>query len=263
MPKRLSRSGLTAALALLLVLAACSGGSSPKTANQAAPAITEAPQAAPATVPATTATTATTVYPTFTTATATVPEVEVFDDPGQAQSSKRLENPDPWYGVERVFLVREHRGDWLKVMLPVRPNESTGWIRASDVELAQHEYRMVIDVPGRKLTAYKGSDVFVETPVAVGSPSTPTPGGLFYTTQAIEVLPEQRSAYGPYAFGLSAYSDVLFDFAGGDGQVGIHGTADTGSIGRNVSNGCIRLPNEEITKLAETLPLGVPVEIKV
>jgi len=29
-----------------------------------------------------------------------------------------------------------------------------------------------------------------------------------------------------------------------------------------VSNGCIRMSNDVITKLAETLPLGVPVEIR-
>ena len=245
-------------MAFLLALSACSGGDdSAKPASQAAPRTT-AVQAATEPPPTTI-----TAYPTFTVATATVPMVEVFDEPGQGEPAHRLENPDSWYGAERVFLVRETRGDWLNVLVPVRPNESTGWIRSSDVELGRHEYRIVIDVPNRRLTAYSGTDVLVDTPVAVGSPSTPTPGGFFYTTQTVQVLPDQRAAYGPYAFGLSAYSEVLFDFGGGDGQVGIHGTSDVGSIGRNVSNGCIRLPNEEITKLAETLPLGTPVEIKV
>ncbi len=253
MPRRVAAA---LALVLALVLAGCGGGSSPESATPTPSDAQAAPDAAPATTP-------TTAYPTFTVAGATVPTVEVFDEPGQDLPAHRLENPDSFYGVERVFLVQENRGDWLKVLLPMRPNESAGWIRAADVELAQHEYRIVIDVAARRLFAYQGADVLVDAPVAVGSPSTPTPGGRFYTTQTIQVLPDQRAAYGPYALGLSAYSEVLFEFGGGDGQVGIHGTADTASIGQNVSNGCIRLPNEEITKLAETLPLGVPVEIKV
>src|SRR5919202_3693515 len=257
MPRRRSTSGLAAAFALLLLVTACRA-STPKQAAQSRPAGAQVGQAAPGEFAPTTTTTA---YPTFTVATAKVPQVEIFDEPGAAKPAQTLESPDSWYGVDRVFVVREKKGDWLKVLLPVRPNESTGWIRAADVDLAEHDYRMVIDVPARKLTAYKGTDVLVETPVAVGAPSTPTPGGFFYTTQKIRVLPDQRAAYGPYAFGLSAHSDVLFDFGGGDGQVGIHGTADVGSIGHNVSNGCIRLPNDEITKLVETLPLGVPVEI--
>ena len=246
-------------MAFALLITGCS--SSPPKAKQAAPAVAPA-DGGPAAAAQPAPTTTTTAYPTFIVATATVSEVPVFDEPGQARPAQTLESPDSYSGVERVFLVREQQGDWLKVLLPTRPNESTGWIRRSDVELAAHEYRIVIDVPARRLSAYKGADVLVDTPVAVGSPGTPTPAGLYYTTQLISVLPEQRAAYGPFAFGLSAHSDVLFDFGGGDGQVGIHGTADTSSIGRNVSNGCIRLPNEDITKLAEVLPLGVPVEIK-
>ena len=54
---------------------------------------------------------------------------------------------------------------------------------------------------------------------------------------------------------------MLFDFGGGDGQFGIHGTNDPSGLGRDVSHGCIRMSNAGITLLAQTLPLGVPVEI--
>ena len=67
--------------------------------------------------------------------------------------------------------------------------------------------------------------------------------------------------YGRYAIGLSGRSEVLTEFAGGDGQIGIHGTNDPSSIGKRVSSGCIRLRNEDIEKLAALLPLGVPVII--
>src|SRR5947209_2244999 len=68
--------------------------------------------------------------------------------------------------------------------------------------------------------------------------------------------------YGPYAYARSGYSDVLTDFAGGDGVIGIHGTNDPSAIGHDVSHGCIRMSNAGITKLAQTLPLGVPVAIQ-
>ena len=245
-----------AALAAVLVLSACSGDSSGP-AKQAAPAAPPAAQVAPTSPP-------TTAYPTFTAATAAVPVVEVFDQPEQPSPAHKLENPDSFYLAPRVFHVKEAKGDWLRVLLPMRPNGSSGWIRAGDVELVEKiPFRLVVDVPNRKLTAYNGTDVLLETPVGVGSPSTPTPGGEFYVTQKIEVLPDQQAAYGPYALGLSAYSDVLIDFGGGDGQAGIHGTSATWSIGENVSNGCIRVPNDVIVQLTETLPLGTPVEIKV
>ena len=55
---------------------------------------------------------------------------------------------------------------------------------------------------------------------------------------------------------------MLANFAGGDGVIGIHGTNDASALGHDVSHGCIRMSNEGITKLARTLPLGVPVEIR-
>jgi hypothetical protein len=73
--------------------------------------------------------------------------------------------------------------------------------------------------------------------------------------------PDPRGFYGPYALGLSAYSPVYTSFAGGDGQVGIHGTDNPGAIGRDVSHGCIRVANAAVARLARRLPLGTPVVI--
>jgi lipoprotein-anchoring transpeptidase ErfK/SrfK len=67
--------------------------------------------------------------------------------------------------------------------------------------------------------------------------------------------------YGPYAFGLSGFSNSLKSFAGRDPVIGLHGTNQPQLLGRDVSNGCIRLSNEAITRLASMLPLGTPVEI--
>ena len=53
--------------------------------------------------------------------------------------------------------------------------------------------------------------------------------------------------YGPYALGLSAHSPVYTSFAGGDGQVGLHGTNQPSVLGTDVSHGCIRVANDVIT----------------
>ena len=67
--------------------------------------------------------------------------------------------------------------------------------------------------------------------------------------------------YGTYAYGLSAFSDVLTDWAGG-GIIGLHGTNDPSSIGDRKSHGCIRMYNSDIEKLVPVLPLGTPIEIR-
>ena len=211
-------------------------------------------------VPATTTTTL--GYPIFEVATAEGRRVTVYDEIGAAEPARTLANPNPTYGTPRVFLVKEDKGEWLNVYLPVRPNGSTGWIRRSDVTVTSHAWRIVVEMSEHRLTAYEGKDVYLQAPVGIGHGTTPTPGGLFYTTELIQVVASQRSSYGPYAYGLSGYSEVWYDFGGGDGQFGIHGTGDPSSVGRDVSNGCIRMTNDSISKLAEKLPIGVPVEIR-
>jgi lipoprotein-anchoring transpeptidase ErfK/SrfK len=43
--------------------------------------------------------------------------------------------------------------------------------------------------------------------------------------------------------------------------IGIHGTNEPQLVGTDVSHGCIRLRNEDISRLVGLLPLGTPVEI--
>ncbi|MFN2606670.1 MAG: L,D-transpeptidase [Acidimicrobiales bacterium] len=255
MPRR-----VLAGVALVLLLAACGFG-------PARPTLAPGPATS---VPVATAPTAppTTTRPLNITATAAVPSVAVWDAPGgQGDPSRTLANPAPPYNVPLVFLVRQQQPDWLEVLLPIRPNGSSGWIRRSDVTLASNDYRIVVELGAHQITVYEGEAVFDQEPIGVGTQDTPTPGGLYYTKELLQPVDDNgnlipEGPYGPYAYGLSGYSDVLYDFAGGDGVIGIHGTNDPSSIGHDASHGCIRMANDGITKLAKTLPIGVPVEIK-
>ncbi|MGI9033925.1 MAG: L,D-transpeptidase [Acidimicrobiales bacterium] len=208
----------------------------------------------------------TTTQPLNVVATARVPSVGVWDSPGQGDAARRLDNPTKPYGTPLVFLVREQEPDWLRVLLPVRPNGSMGWIRRADVDMATHDYRIKVELGAHRITVWKGNAIFDQEPIGVGTNDTPTPGGLYYTKELLQPVDSRGrlipdGPYGPYAYGLSGYSDVLYNFAGGDGVIGIHGTNDPTSVGQDVSHGCIRMTNDAITRLATTLPIGVPVEI--
>ncbi|HEV8653035.1 MAG TPA: L,D-transpeptidase [Actinomycetes bacterium] len=194
-----------------------------------------------------------------TVAQARVRRVAVYAAPGAPAPARALANPQP-SGAPLVFLVRQRRAAWLQVLLPVRPNGSTGWIRAGEVRLAQHDYRIVVALKAHQLTVYRGNRVVEREPIAVGKRDTPTPGGLYYTKELLRA-PDPTGPYGPYAYGLSGFSNVLRSFAGSDAVIGIHGTNDPGALGHDISHGCIRMSNAGITKLAKLLPLGVPVQI--
>jgi hypothetical protein len=148
----------------------------------------------------------------------------------------------------------------MRVYLPHRPNGTTGWVRSSQVTYLLDPYRLVVNLTRHRVVVSKLGRQILATPAGVGRSVTPTPSGLYFLADLI-VPPDPNGLYGPYAFGTSAYSDVLTSFGGGPGQIGIHGTDYPQGIGTDVSHGCIRLPNATITRLAKLLPLGTPVEI--
>ncbi len=164
-------------------------------------------------------------------------------------------------GSPLIFVVESYRQPWLKVLLPTRPNGSQGWVRDDQVSLSVHHYRILVELNAHRITVWQGSILIDREPIGVGRATTPTPGGRYYTKELFRP-PDQKGPYGPYAYGLSGFSNVLEHFGGGDGVIGIHGTNQPQLLGQDVSHGCIRISNAGITKLATHLPLGVPVEIK-
>jgi lipoprotein-anchoring transpeptidase ErfK/SrfK len=245
---------ILATLAAIAFVAGCGGGGGGSDDDQRA-------------APTTTAPTTTTVPPfTSRIAEAVVPEVQVFDAPDTPTPSMTFQNP--WHlnddpaepTVPQVFLVEEQADDWVRVLLPVRPNGTTGWIRASDVELVPTRYHITVALSAHQITVYDGESVVLEEPVAIGKPATPTPPGRYYIRVLLQAV-NPGEVYGPFAYGLSAHSDVLTSFNGGDGEVGIHGNNDASVLGQSVSSGCVRMSYEGITRLTQLLPLGTPVEI--
>ena len=57
------------------------------------------------------------------------------------------------------------------------------------------------------------------------------------------------------------FANVLTGWTQG-GPIAIHGTNEPWSIGRAVSNGCIRVPNPVLRRLFKAVPAGTPVVIR-
>jgi lipoprotein-anchoring transpeptidase ErfK/SrfK len=173
-----------------------------------------------------------------------------------------LENAN---GAPTVFgILGERVGEscrvgWLHVELPMRPNESTGWIRASDVERRAVHTRITVDLARLRVRVYRFGRLVLTTRAAVGSSATPTPRGRYYVDQRL-VPSDPNGPFGPGAVGLSAFSPVLTGWTQG-GPVAIHGTNEPWSIGRRVSNGCIRVPNPVLRRLFRLAVTGTPVLI--
>lgn len=245
------RSLVVVVVVALVALVGCSPGSDDR------PTLAKRPERV--------ATTTTTLPPYISLiAQARVLLVAIFDSPDAPTPSSTLGNPwfvndDPNLPVTQVFLVKQKVGDWYEVLLPVRPNGTTGWVRAGDVDIIQSPYRIVVELSAHRITVYNGESIMLQEPVAIGKPSTPTPPGTYYTRVLLQA-PNPNTVYGPYAYPLSGHSDVLTSFNGGDGEIGIHGNNDASVLGQSVTAGCIRMSNDGISRLAPVVTLGSPVE---
>ena len=186
-------------------------------------------------------------------------DLVVHTDPDNASPGRTLAGHTS-FGTPLSLLVTKSANGWAQVLVPGRPTGATAWVRTDGVELRDVTTEIRVDLAARTLTLYDAGQVVLSTPVAIGSPEDPTPTGRFSVTDKL-ASPKAGSAYGPFALGLSGRSNVLTDFAGGDGQIGIHGTNQPDSIGQAVSHGCIRVPNDVITQLNDILPLGTPVVV--
>jgi lipoprotein-anchoring transpeptidase ErfK/SrfK len=245
--------------AFVVVLGGVTGATFLRSDNSAGPRQVAASPSSTSTTTTTPPTTTPPPPPGATVATTNVPELAVYSAPSDTAGQMTTFSDKTEYGIVRTLLVTDQKTPgWLQVLLPLKPNGQTGWIHAGDVTLSQVLHRIEVDRASHTLRLFHADQLVLETPVAVGTPNTPTPTGTFYITDPV---PGGGGAYGPLALGLSGYSDVLDSFAGGPPQIAIHGTNHPELIGQDVSNGCVRVPNDMIVQIGDQVPLGTPVII--
>jgi L,D-transpeptidase ErfK/SrfK len=119
---------------------------------------------------------------------------------------------------------------------------------------------IVINLPSRTLELYSGNDLIKVYPIAIGKPSTPSPLGRFsifekevdpawYPPRTGEVVPSGPN--NPLGYRWMGFAPLY----------GMHGTNAPWAIGMAVSNGCIRMHEEDVEELFEVVPYGTPVRI--
>ena len=151
--------------------------------------------------------------------------------------------------------------EWIKVRLPIRPNDATGWMRRDAVRLVTTPLRIRVRLAARTLELWSGQTRLGSYPSGIGKSQTPTPVGRFAIEDKVETRPSDRATYGRYIVTLTAHSNVLMQFNGGDGQIGIHGSGNLGRVGRPSSNGCLILGDAALRTIWKHVGRGTPIEI--
>ena len=196
----------------------------------------------------------------FPVADATGPVVHLYRAPDVPYEPKpTLDNPT-WEGLPVVFLVLEEKGPWLHVRVSSRPNALVLWVAKDEVSLRTVPNHVLVELAAHRVTVFHGDTILLQAPAGIGTVDSPTPTGPFFVDGIVKV-PDPDGVYGAYQVSVSGFSDVYSTFGGGVGQIALHGTNHPELVGTPVSHGCVRLTNDNITKVAALAPLGTPVDI--
>src|SRR5487761_1019380 len=167
--------------------------------------------------------------------------------------------PSTELGSPTWIPVVQSQPGWDRVLLPTRPNRSTGWIyvRGGGLQTARSSYQVQIDLAAYRLSVFDAHRRLGSWTVAIGAPGTPTPAGR---TFLLASLAPSDPTYSPLILPLGVHSGTLAAFGGGPGTVGLHGWPDPAVFGHAISHGCVRVPAAALRVLSR-IPLGSSVMI--
>ncbi len=120
---------------------------------------------------------------------------------------------------------------------------------AEDTTTVESGTSIVIIRSARRLKFMSGNTLVKTYPVAVGKSSTPTPLGNYKVVN--KIVNPGKSVLGTRWMGLNVPG----------GNYGIHGNNNASSIGKFISNGCIRMHNSDVEALFPKIQIGTPVTI--
>lgn len=120
---------------------------------------------------------------------------------------------------------------------------------------------LIINLPSRTIGYYVDNQLVKEYPVAIGRPDTPTPLGE-YSIVSKEINPYWYPPENPGHYVVSGpFNPLGYRWMGFSGNYGIHGTNAPWSIGSVVSNGCVRMHEEDVEELFSLVNCGTTVRI--
>jgi hypothetical protein len=183
-------------------------------------------------------------------------DLVVYQDKGGRPMAKL---PVVQVGSPTWVPVIAEQGDWTQILLPSRPNGSTGWVFTANsvVESAHNPFTVTVRRDAFELELFTGGRSVGRWTIGIGNPKFPTPTGRAFIIASIA---ETVTTYSPIILPLSFHSDSHQTYWWGPGTVGIHTWPDNSFLGKAESEGCIRVTKETLNTLVE-LPLGTIVTI--
>jgi lipoprotein-anchoring transpeptidase ErfK/SrfK len=166
--------------------------------------------------------------------------------------------PATQLGADTWVPVINQQPGWAQVLLPGRPNGSTGWLVEQGLDEATTPYLLMVHRANFTLDLLRDGAPIHHWTIGVGKPISPTPPGRAYILAALADL---KPTFSPVILPLSVHSGVYTHYSGTIGTIGIHTWPTATVFGTPSSDGCIRVPADALQVLSTQVPLGTPVLI--
>jgi lipoprotein-anchoring transpeptidase ErfK/SrfK len=169
--------------------------------------------------------------------------------------------PKTQFGSVTAVPVVQRRGGWLGVTALPAGNGHTGWVPRSAVSLTRTGWRIYVSISRQQITVSYGGEIVKRLRTSTGVPGAATPTGHFAVTDRLRTGVE----HGPYGCCILALSAVqplhLSDWDGGN-RIAIHATDAVAELGRPASHGCAHVDDADGHWLLAHIPDGTPVVIE-
>ena len=185
-------------------------------------------------------------------------KVEIHTAPGGPVAE--TVGPETQYGSRTVFSVSKTDGEWAGVPNAHTGNGTLGWVKLDPAQLkaGYTTHAIVVDLSEHRAELIREGETIRTFTVSVGAPGTETPTGEFAVSDTFRG--GLNPVYGCCAVALTAVQPELpSGWIGGD-RIAIHGT--TGPLGENISHGCVRAADRDVSVLVDDIPPGAPVTIR-
>jgi lipoprotein-anchoring transpeptidase ErfK/SrfK len=117
---------------------------------------------------------------------------------------------------------------------------------------------MIVNKAKNRLALIRSNKIEEVVPAGTGKSNELTPEG-FFTIKVKAINPYFRKKNIPGGDPRNPLGTrwIGFDAMGTDGRIyGVHGTNNPASVGKYISNGCIRLQNKDVERLYNKVPIG-------
>ena len=183
----------------------------------------------------------------------------------RAEGSPRMLAPlGRWTGGPVGLLVLEARGDWLRVLLPDRPERRSALDqRATACGSSRTRWRVEIDLSARRFASCAAAGRVRRFRRSSARPPRPRRRGRFaiYERRASPTRRLPRPVRPPSHRALATCSTTTAAGRGGSRSTGAGVRVCADPLGSARSHGCVRVDNAAVRFLARVLAPGVPVAV--